>query len=63
MQPGDVMATLIESYKTRYSDSQAEELSLEEYLERCRRDPSIYANPAERWTEALQRSKGWEKQG
>ena len=42
------MPTLIESYKTRYSATQEEEMSLEEYLDRCRRDPSTFANPAER---------------
>src|SRR2546425_5363371 len=47
------MATLIESYKTRYSATQEEELSLEEYLDRCRRDPSTYANPAERMLAAI----------
>src|SRR5213595_3323055 len=43
-----VMSSLIESYKTRYSATQEEEMSLEEYLDRCRLDPSTYANPAER---------------
>ena len=48
-----VMATLIERYKTRYSATQEEELSLEEYLNRCRQDPSTYANPAERMLAAI----------
>jgi serine protein kinase len=47
------MATLIERYKTRYSATQEEELSLEEYLNRCRQDPSTYANPAERMLAAI----------
>src|SRR5213594_5053650 len=47
------MATLIESYKTRYSATQEEELSLEEYLDRCRLDPSTFANPAERMLAAI----------
>ena len=48
-----VMPTLIESYKTRYSATQEEEMSLEEYLDRCRRDPSTFANPAERMLAAI----------
>jgi serine protein kinase len=47
------MATLIEGYRTRYSTLQEEELSLEEYLDRCRRDPSVYANAAERMLAAI----------
>ena len=38
-----VMPTLIECYKTRYSATQEEEMSLEEYLDRCRRDPWTFA--------------------
>ncbi len=47
------MATLIEAYKIRYSATQEEEVSLEEYLDRCRRDPSTYANAAERMLTAI----------
>src|SRR6266487_2669757 len=48
-----VMPTLIERYKTRYSATQEEEMSLEEYLDRCRLDPSTFANPAERMLAAF----------
>src|SRR5436190_11047247 len=48
-----VMSSLIESYKTRYSATQEEEMSLEEYLDRCRLDPSTYAKPAERILAAI----------
>jgi serine protein kinase len=41
------MSKLIEGYKTRYSASQDEELSLDEYLDLCRKAPSAYATAAE----------------
>jgi serine protein kinase len=47
------MPTLIERYKNRYSATQEEEVSLEEYLDRCRQDPSTFANPAERMLAAI----------
>ena len=40
------MMTLMEGYKTRYSAAQDEELSLEQYLDLCKRDPAAYASAA-----------------
>lgn len=49
------MATqeLLEGYTRRYADDKAEELSLTEYLDLCKTDPSAYANPAERLLMAI----------
>lgn len=41
------------SYTRRYQDNREEELTLHEYLELCRNDPSAYANPAERLLMAI----------
>ncbi|MDP3559371.1 MAG: PrkA family serine protein kinase [Legionellaceae bacterium] len=40
-------------YTKRYLEDTEEELSLSEYLELCREDPSAYANPAERLLMAI----------
>jgi serine protein kinase len=40
--------TLLEDYRSSYSATQEAELSLEEYLALCKRDPSVYATAAER---------------
>src|SRR4029453_10360196 len=42
------MSTLLETFRTNYSATQEEELSLDEYLDLCKRDPSVYATAAER---------------
>jgi serine protein kinase len=42
------MSSLLETFRTNYSATQEEELSLDEYLELCKRDPSVYATAAER---------------
>ncbi len=47
------MTSLLEGYKSRYSATQETEISLEEYLELCRRDKSTYANAAERMLAAI----------
>ncbi len=47
------MTTIIEGYKARYSSTQDEEMSLEEYLELCRKDPQAYATAAERMLAAI----------
>jgi serine protein kinase len=47
------MMTLVEGYKARYSTSQQEEMSLEEYLQLCRKDPEAYATAAERMLAAI----------
>jgi serine protein kinase len=36
------------NYQTRYEDAQQEEYSLKEYLDICKKDPTAYANAAER---------------
>jgi len=35
-------------YQTRYEEAQQEEFSLQEYLDLCKKDPSVYASAAER---------------
>jgi serine protein kinase len=47
------MMTLIEGYKARYSSALEEELSLEEYLQLCRKDPDAYASAHERMLTAI----------
>src|SRR4029453_10843229 len=42
------MPTLLEEFRSNYTATQDEELSLEEYLELCKREPSAYATAAER---------------
>lgn len=41
------------NYTKRYVDNKEEELSLQEYLELCKKDPAAYANPAERLLMAI----------
>ena len=43
----------LSSYTRRFVDNKEEELSLDEYLELCRQDPTVYANPAERLLMAI----------
>ncbi len=43
----------LDHYTRRYEDNKEEELSLNEYLELCKTDPSAYANPAERLLMAI----------
>jgi len=47
------MIELLERYKTRYSESQDEEVSIEDYLDLCKRDPGVYASAAERMLAAI----------
>jgi len=47
------MTTLIEGYKSRYTSTQDEEMTLEQYLDLCRRDPNAYASAAERMLAAI----------
>ena len=42
------MATLLEEYRSSYTATQDEVMSLEDYLDLCKQDPSVYASPAER---------------
>ena len=45
--------TLIEGYKAKYSAKQDEELSLEQYLDLCKKSPATYASAAERMLAAI----------
>ena len=47
------MTTLIEGYRAKYSSAQQEEMSLEDYLQLCRKDPDAYASAAERMLNAI----------
>ena len=47
------MIELLERYKARYTESQDEEMSLEDYLDLCKRDASAYASAAERMLTAI----------
>lgn len=40
-------------YTRRFVDNKAEEMSLDDYLELCRNDPTAYANPAQRLLMAI----------
>src|SRR6187455_3337196 len=42
------MTKVLEQFRSNYSATQAEELSIEEYLDMCKREPSAYATAAER---------------
>ncbi|GHC22857.1 PrkA family serine protein kinase [Aidingimonas halophila] len=45
--------SIFDHVQNRYEEFQQEEMSLQEYLELCRRDPSAYASAAERMLEAI----------
>jgi len=47
------MTTLLENYRATYSSTQDEDLSLEDYLALCKRDPGAYATAAERMLAAI----------
>ena len=42
------MSTLLETFRSNYSATLEEELCLDEFLDLCKRDPSVYATAAER---------------
>jgi len=42
------MSTLLETFRSNYSATQEAEMSLDDYLDLCRRDPGAYASAAER---------------
>jgi serine protein kinase len=42
------MGTLLDTFRSHYSAAQEEELSLDEYLDLCHKDPRVYATAAER---------------
>src|SRR5664279_5660155 len=45
--------TIFARYQSRYEAAQEEEISIQEYLEICRRDPTAYASVAERMLMAI----------
>ena len=47
------MTNVLEQFRSNYSATQAEEMSIEEYLELCKRDPLAYATAAERMLGAI----------
>jgi serine protein kinase len=54
-EKGRIMSAqdLLEGYTRRFVDNKEEEMSLPDYLELCRTDPSAYANPAQRLLTAI----------
>src|SRR3954463_449878 len=47
------MTTLLEEYRSSYSTTQEQDLSLEDYLKLCKTEPSAYATAAERMLAAI----------
>ncbi|OBS08430.1 PrkA family serine protein kinase [Acidihalobacter prosperus] len=45
--------TIFNRYQSRYAQSREEELTLQEYLELCKQDPTVYATAAERMLMAI----------
>ncbi len=45
--------TIFNQYLSRYAESREEELTLQEYLELCKKDPTVYASAAERMLMAI----------
>jgi len=45
--------SIFEHYSSRFEASKEEVLSLNEYLELCKKDPLVYASPAERMLQAI----------
>ncbi|OMH30251.1 PrkA family serine protein kinase [Motiliproteus sp. MSK22-1] len=45
--------SIFSNYKSRYSAIEQEELSLQEYLDLCKKDQSVYASAAERMLDAI----------
>ncbi len=44
---------IFNKYQARYQSTKQEEMSLQEYLERCKDDPTAYANASERMLKAI----------
>ena len=45
--------TIFNHYRERYQSTQEEELSIQEYLDLCKKDPSVYASASERLLRAI----------
>ena len=57
------MSTLLETFRSNYSATLEEELSLDEYLDLCKGDPGVYASAAERMLAALDATRARGKIG
>jgi serine protein kinase len=49
----DPFMSIFNHYQQRYEKAQQEELSIQDYLDLCKRDPSVYASAAERMLLAI----------
>ena len=47
------MQSLLDKYRTNYGASRDEEMTLDDYLDLCKKDPEAYATPAERMLSAI----------
>ena len=47
------MQSLLDKYRTNYGAARDEEMTLDDYLDLCRKDPEAYATPAERMLSAI----------
>jgi len=45
--------SIFSHYQTRYEEAKEEELTIQEYLDLCKKDPSVYASAAERMLMAI----------
>jgi len=45
--------SIFDNYQKRYTKKQAEEMSIQEYLDLCKKDPSSYATASERMLDAI----------
>jgi serine protein kinase len=50
---GELAMSIFQHYQNRYEATQEEELSIQEYLDLCKTDPSVYASAAERMLMAI----------
>lgn len=48
-----VVMTIFEHYRTKFDELKEEELTIQEYLDLCKKDPLAYASPAERMLNAI----------
>ncbi|MGR9000056.1 MAG: PrkA family serine protein kinase, partial [Gammaproteobacteria bacterium] len=45
--------SIFEHYRSKFDELKEEELTLQEYLDLCKKDPLAYASPAERMLNAI----------
>ena len=48
-----VVMSIFEHYRTKFDEQKEEELTIQEYLDLCKRDPLAYSSPAERMLNAI----------